>query len=1738
MHPNCLKCKLDRQCLNPRITGRGNIDTPKIIMIGEAPGRDEDFEGQVFIGRAGELLTSMLGDKLPFVWITNGVRCLAGHTRILTDQGVKRLNWIVKNKFDGRVLSVDEGNNLVWKKIIGYYRSPLAGRKTYWLRFVFDGDHKRRVGSLVATEEHKILTKRGYVEVKNLRGDDLVATGTPDLDEVSYQVLLGSVLGDGCFSKYSYSESHGLNQKDYVFYKANIFRNFNSRIIYVKSKASNGKIYDLIRFYLKKSISLIDFYNKWYKDGKKIYSIEELEKVNLLGLAVWYMDDGHWRYKTLDGRYRKKISKNLNAVYVELTLGKIEKKYANRLVNMLKNKGYFVNLKLSEGKYYRIKFKYGEGIKFLKDIAPYIIPEMRDKLPEELRNIEYKKLDVTTKTFWNKVEKKEIKIRRDGNDLMYCIDVEDTHNFVTSAGVVHNCTPYKDPFNKRMGIRPPTEYEIELCRPFLLKELKAFDPSRVILMPMGKIAYYGLFGENPPGGIVQASGIEKKVKIGDLEFRVIPNIHPAYVLRNPEMRSKFEGVLNYAFNNKKEAYEESDWKILRPEEGIEKLQWILDNKDKVTHVIIDLETTSFDPWHTEIIMVNFSHHLDHTAYALPLRVTNYVHHADYPYEILTIDWDVTSEQCAQIKSLVSRMVNEIPLVGANIKYDLKCLVLQKWIKNLNQVRILDDTMILTHLIYNQRLGNLKLKDCCKTLFDIKDDWDKKIESYLERFRQVKDRVFSNIPTSVLGEYGALDAFYTRKLHDHLIENLPDKLRHLREFMMPLVLIIAEAEMSGWILDTDMYEFLFQKYGDMIAEVSKKIRSFDSIKKYIVAKLLVLSDQNSKKRKKWGSEQMEEMAFNISSPKQLSDIMYGPKFFNLPIIKRTEKGAASTNYETLVALKKEKLDENQTGFITELLDFRTLNKLKTTYVDPVLDHVVEGSYKPDFIIPGTTTGRLCLTGDTKVSLLNGKEVRIDELPVNEKFYLYGCEENGEIVPIEAISMGETKKVTSIVEVLLDNDEIVRCTLDHKFMLRDGTYKEAQYLTSNDSLMPLYRKVSNNNRHQEGYELYLNNKTGGWKFTHSMVGKIVPGIKEAHERCPGEKLVVHHKNFYKRNNDPKNLEWMGSKEHIIYHDTIRLKNGDNYFVSEEGREWSKKRQLDRWSDPKLKDELMKMVQMGSEANQEKLRNDEEYRKRMVEVGKENIKLLQTPEMRKIAIEASILVNSKRWKELWETDEWRDSCIKQITERWNDEEYRNKMINVAKETIKKQWEDPEWAEKSRLAAIKCGTEVSNRIVNKSCNKCGRIFVKQPAYSGHIGYCLNDNHRKQQSKWATNTLNKIVNKPCPKCGKIFEKQAAYNGHIGNCKHNHKIVSLKIINLEIPIPVYDLCSPITNNFALSAGVFVHNSSGFHTLPRGSDIKRMYTSRWRDIGGLIMSGDMSQLELRILAALACETKMIEAFIAGVDIHAMTAGEIFIKAWNEVSKNERNIGKTTNFAIIYGKTAMTLKDDLQVTIQRAQEIIDNLLSGYDQVDKWMKDRHKEVLSKGYVETVFGREIPIPEVYMEKKNFQSEALRKSVNFPIQSTASDLVKSSLCRYYKKLKDLKLQTKFLGETHDALNNDLYPGDFFIILNILKQSCENENMEIYKDWLICPVRIDVSLGTSMGSVIGFEIKELSEDFVLLEGEGMRRDWEHLIEIGSKGYRMKFYLDEETPIDSSSYMIEQVIRDSVKWSGKLKIKQK
>lgn len=172
---SCDRCGLSTHRTHV-VVSRGN---PKadILIVGEGPGQQEDETGQPFVGRSGQLLEQILAsvnlNTQEDVYIANVVKCLTGDTLIATELGYRPLRWIVETRWAGRVLSVDDQRQLVWRSVTHWYTSPLAGRWLYRVSFV-DQPH-----GYTATGDHPVLTRRGWIPVDELTAGDRVATGLP-----------------------------------------------------------------------------------------------------------------------------------------------------------------------------------------------------------------------------------------------------------------------------------------------------------------------------------------------------------------------------------------------------------------------------------------------------------------------------------------------------------------------------------------------------------------------------------------------------------------------------------------------------------------------------------------------------------------------------------------------------------------------------------------------------------------------------------------------------------------------------------------------------------------------------------------------------------------------------------------------------------------------------------------------------------------------------------------------------------------------------------------------------------------------------------------------------------------------------------------------------------------------------------------------------------------------------------------------------------------------------------------------------------------------------------------------------------------------------------------------------------------------------------------------------------------------------------------------------------------------
>jgi DNA polymerase I len=187
-------------------------------------------------------------------------------------------------------------------------------------------------------------------------------------------------------------------------------------------------------------------------------------------------------------------------------------------------------------------------------------------------------------------------------------------------------------------------------------------------------------------------------------------------------------------------------------------------------------------------------------------------------------------------------------------------------------------------------------------------------------------------------------------------------------------------------------------------------------------------------------------------------------------------------------------------------------------------------------------------------------------------------------------------------------------------------------------------------------------------------------------------------------------------------------------------------------------------------------------------------------------------------------------------------------------------------------------------------------------------------------------------------------------------------------------------------------------------------------GHVIVSADYSQIELRIMAHLSGDRGLLDAFAAGEDIHRATAGEIFGTPPAEVNAEQRRYAKVINFGLIYGMSAFGLASQLGVERAAAQQYIDRYFARYPGVADYMKRTRAAAHDAGYVETVFGRRLYLPEIRSANQQRRQGAERAAINAPMQGTAADLIKMAMIAVDRHLSLAQMRTRLIMQVHDEL--------------------------------------------------------------------------------------------------------------------------
>ncbi len=223
--------------------------------------------------------------------------------------------------------------------------------------------------------------------------------------------------------------------------------------------------------------------------------------------------------------------------------------------------------------------------------------------------------------------------------------------------------------------------------------------------------------------------------------------------------------------------------------------------------------------------------------------------------------------------------------------------------------------------------------------------------------------------------------------------------------------------------------------------------------------------------------------------------------------------------------------------------------------------------------------------------------------------------------------------------------------------------------------------------------------------------------------------------------------------------------------------------------------------------------------------------------------------------------------------------------------------------------------------------------------------------------------------------------------------------------------------------------------PEGRELRRAFTAR---PGHLLIDADYSQIELRLLAAISGDERMISAFSSGMDIHASTAAAVFGIPESEVTPELRKRAKAVNFGIVYGIGEYSLSQDLGISVKQAKDYIESYLATYPAVSAYLDGIVEQAKRDGYVDTLYGRRRYIPEISAKNGMLRKFGERVAMNSPIQGTAADIIKIAMINVDRRLKEEGLDARLILQVHDELIIDSDRACADKAATVLREEMEN----------------------------------------------------------------------------------------------------
>ncbi len=339
--------------------------------------------------------------------------------------------------------------------------------------------------------------------------------------------------------------------------------------------------------------------------------------------------------------------------------------------------------------------------------------------------------------------------------------------------------------------------------------------------------------------------------------------------------------------------------------------------------------------------------------------------------------------------------------------------------------------------------------------------------------------------------------------------------------------------------------------------------------------------------------------------------------------------------------------------------------------------------------------------------------------------------------------------------------------------------------------------------------------------------------------------------------------------------------------------------------------------------------------------------------------------------------------------------------------------------------GFAVDKRAIVEYGNKLQKdIDELQKSIYEHIGYEFNINSPKQLAEALFEKLE-LPAKKKTKSGystnaDVLEELKPYHPVISEILEYRTVAKLKSTYCDGLVKVIGNDGRIHSSFNQTetrTGRISSTEPNLQNIPvrteRGREFRKFFNAKE---GYLLVDADYSQIELRVLAHIADDKNMAEAFEHGLDIHRSTAAKVFNMPDDFVTPEMRSRAKAVNFGIVYGIGAFSLSKDINVSVKEADKYIKDYLSLYKGIDNYMKNVVEQAKNNGYVTTMFGRRRYLPELTSSNHNIRAFGERVAKNMPVQGTAADIIKIAMIRVYDRLKKENMKSKLILQVHDEL--------------------------------------------------------------------------------------------------------------------------